>query len=62
MDTLTEEQARVLLKRIRRVIEKARYDPAKTRDMSAAAFEVIRPYIRKEDVASFIHLRTDVSS
>jgi hypothetical protein len=49
MDCLTKEQARVLLKRIRKVIEKARYYPASVSDMEAAAYEVIRPYLRDDD-------------
>lgn len=44
MDKISEEFARILEKRIRRALEKAKYYPA-TVDINAAAREVVRPYI-----------------
>ena len=44
MDRLTPELHRILLKRVRRVVERARYYPATVLDMDAAAAEVLRPF------------------
>jgi hypothetical protein len=38
----------VLVKRIARVIRKARYHPAEVEDEEAAALEVIQPYVSRE--------------
>lgn len=48
MQTLNPETARVLVKRIAKAIEKARYYPAEVMDHQAAAEDVVRPYLRKE--------------
>lgn len=44
MKPLDPEMHRVLLKRIVRALEKAKYEPAKVLDIETAAREVLRPY------------------
>jgi hypothetical protein len=45
MDRLTPELARILRKRIRKLVEKARYYPAKCYHMDKVTEDVIRPYL-----------------
>lgn len=52
MKNLDAEQYRVLLKRIAKVIDGARYEPAKYKDHEAAAAEVLRPYAPRTDTPS----------
>lgn len=44
-ERMSDELARVLLKRVKSAIERARYQPAETRNADAVAFEVIKPYV-----------------
>jgi hypothetical protein len=44
---LGSELARVLVKRIQKVLEEARYYPARAIDTEATAREVVRPYLEK---------------
>jgi hypothetical protein len=47
MEKLSSELTRILQKRIASAIERARYYPATMKDHQKAAFDVIKPYLKK---------------
>src|SRR5512141_238548 len=49
MNKIDPELARILVKRIRKALEHARYFPAKSADTEGIAMEIVRPYLERVD-------------